>query len=90
MLVITFMMFVSAGSGYAACVAFIRGLAGKTPDQVGNFFADLIRITTRILIPFSLVGGLLSGMAGGSAELTGNLVVDTIEGGQADHCSPGR
>lgn len=37
MLVITFMMFVSAASGYAACIAFIRGLAGKTPDQVGNF-----------------------------------------------------
>ena len=37
MLVITFMMFVSAASGYAACVAFIRGLAGKTKDNVGNF-----------------------------------------------------
>ena len=30
MLVIIFMMFVSAATGYAACVAFIRGLAGKT------------------------------------------------------------
>lgn len=59
MLVITFMMFVSAASGYAACVAFIRGLAGKTKDNVGNFFADLVRITTRILLPFSIVGGLL-------------------------------
>ena len=37
MLVIIFMMFVSAASGYAACVAFIRGLAGKTRDNVGNF-----------------------------------------------------
>ena len=50
MLVITFMMFVSAASGYAACVAFIRGLAGKTKDNVGNFFADLVRITTRVLL----------------------------------------
>ena len=37
MLVITFMMFVSAASGYAACVAFIRGLAGKSKNNVGNF-----------------------------------------------------
>ena len=59
MLVITFMMFVSAASGYAACIAFIRGLAGKTKDNVGNFFVDLVRITTRVLIPFSIVGGLL-------------------------------
>ena len=41
MLVIIFMMFVSAASGYAACIAFIRGLTGKTKDDVGNFFADL-------------------------------------------------
>ena len=59
MLVIIFMMFVSAASGYAACVAFIRGLAGKSKDNVGNFFADLVRITTRVLLPFSIVGGLL-------------------------------
>ncbi len=82
MMVITFMMFVSAGSGYAACVAFIRGLAGKTKDNVGNFFADLIRITTRILIPFSLVGGLLLVWQGVPQNLTGNTVVDTIEGGR--------
>lgn len=43
MLVIIFMMFVSAASGYAACIAFIRGLAGRTKDNVGNFFADLVR-----------------------------------------------
>ena len=68
MLVITFMMFVSAASGYAACIAFIRGLAGKTKDNVGNFFVDLVRITTRVLIPFSIVGGLAAGMAGRSPE----------------------
>ena len=26
---------------------------------MGNFFADLTRITTRLLLPFSIVGGLL-------------------------------
>ena len=36
MLVITFMMFVSAASGYAACIAFIRGLAGKTKKMLGT------------------------------------------------------
>ena len=59
MLVIIFMMFVSAATGYAACIAFIRGLAGKTKDNVGNFFADLVRITTRVLLPLSIIGGLL-------------------------------
>ena len=80
MLVIIFMMFVSAASGYAACVAFIRGLAGKTKDDVGNFFADLVRITTRVLLPFSLVGGLLLVWQGVPQNFSENVVVQTLEG----------
>ena len=80
MLVIIFMMFVSAASGYAACVAFIRGLAGKTKDNVGNFFADLVRITTRVLLPFSLVGGLLLVWQGVPQNFSGNVIVRTLEG----------
>lgn len=80
MLVIIFMMFVSAASNYAACVAFIRGLAGKTKDNVGNFFADLVRITTRVLLPFSLAGGLLLVWQGVPQNFSGNVVVQTLEG----------
>ena len=80
MLVIIFMMFVSAASGYAACVAFIRGLAGKTKDNVGNFFADLVRITSRVLLPFSLAGGLLLVWQGVPQNFSGNVVVQTLEG----------
>ena len=80
MLVITFMMFVSAASGYAACAAFIRGLTGRSKDSVGNFYADLIRITTRILIPFSIVGGLLLVWQGVPQNMNTNLVVETLEG----------
>lgn len=80
MLVITFMMFVSAASGYAACVAFIRGVAGKTKDNVGNFFSDLVRITTRVLLPFSLVGGLLLVWQGVPQTFSENIVVETLEG----------
>ena len=80
MLVITFMMFVSAATGYAACIAFIRGLAGKTKDNVGNFFVDLVRITTRVLLPFSIVGGLLLVWQGVPQNFSGNVIVDTIEG----------
>ena len=80
MLVIIFMMFVSAATGYAACVAFIRGLAGKSRDNVGNFFADLVRITTRILIPFSVVGGMLLVWQGVPQNFDSNVVVKTLEG----------
>lgn len=77
---ITFMMFVSAASGYAACIAFIRGLAGKTKECVGNFYMDMVRVITRILLPFSFVGGLLLVWQGVPQNLSANIVVDTIEG----------
>ena len=80
MLVIIFMMFVSAASGYAACIAFIRGLTGKTKDDVGNFFADLTRITTRLLLPFSIVGGLLLVWQGVPQNFDSNVVLNTLEG----------
>lgn len=80
LLVITFMMFVSAASGYAACIAFIRGLAGKTKECVGNFYMDMVRVITRILLPFSFVGGLLLVWQGVPQNLSANIVVDTVEG----------
>ncbi len=80
MLVIIFMMFVSAASGYAACVAFVRGLAGKTKGNMGNFYADLIRICTRVLIPFSLIVGLFLVFQGVPQNLSANVTVHTIEG----------
>lgn len=80
MIVITFMMFVSAGSGYAACVGLIRGLAGKTKENMGNFYCDLVRIITRILIPFSIIGGLLLVWQGIPQNLLKNIEVQTLEG----------
>ena len=38
MCVIIFMMFTSAASGYAACMAFCRGLSGR---KLGNFYRDM-------------------------------------------------
>ena len=83
MLVIIFMMFVSAGSGYAACMAFCRGLAGKRKD-VGNFYEDMVRITTRILIPVSLIVGLFLIWQGVPQTLAANQTVQTIEGQYQD------
>lgn len=79
MLVIVFMMFTSAASGYAACMAFCRGLAGKSSD-LGNFYEDMVRITTRILIPLAFLVALLLVSQGTPQTLQGNLTVHTIEG----------
>lgn len=84
MLVITFMMFSSAASGYAACVAFVRGLAGKDKKNMGNFYVDLIRITTRILLPLAIVVGLFLVWQGVPQTMSANVTVNTIEGKMQD------
>lgn len=77
MCVIIFMMFTSAASGYAACMAFCRGLSGR---KVGNFYRDMVRITTRILIPVSFIVALILVSQGTPQTLIGNLTVETVEG----------
>ncbi len=80
---ITFLMFTSAATGFAAAAAFIRGITGKTKN-LGNFFVDLIRITTRILIPLSIAVTLLLVWQGVPQTLAGNQTVTTIEGTRQD------
>ena len=80
MIVITFMMFTSAATGYAACIALIRGLVGRDKKDMGNFFVDLIRITTRVLIPLAIIVALFLVFQGTPQNLSANITVNTIEG----------
>ncbi|MVX66601.1 potassium-transporting ATPase subunit KdpA [Clostridium chromiireducens] len=82
MIVIIFMMFTSAATGFAAALAFMRGIIGK--KTMGNFFVDLIRITTRVLLPFSIVIGILLVSQGVPQTLSGTKTVTTIEGKMQD------
>ena len=84
MAVITFMMFVSAASGYAVCVAFIRGLIGADKSNMGNFYSDLIRIITRVLLPLSIFVSIFLIAQGVPQNLSPNITVTTIEGDYQD------
>ncbi|MGM3307840.1 potassium-transporting ATPase subunit KdpA [Anabaena sp. WFMT] len=72
-----FLMFTSAATGLAVGIAFIRGLTGRT---LGNFYIDLSKSITRILLPMSVVGGLLLMMAGVPETLAGVETATTLEG----------
>ena len=50
--------FVSAATGIALAIAFIRGIAQKEKDTIGNFWVDLVRCTLWVLLPFCIVGAL--------------------------------
>ncbi|MBW4431267.1 MAG: potassium-transporting ATPase subunit A [Pelatocladus maniniholoensis HA4357-MV3] len=72
-----FLMFTSAATGLAVGIAFIRGLTGRS---LGNFYSDLIKSITRILLPISVIGGLLLILAGVPETLAGSATVTTLEG----------
>lgn len=83
MTVIIFMMFTSAATGYSVSMAFVRGLAGKT-KTMGNYYVDLIRIITRVLLPLSLIVGIFLVSQGVPQNLTANVTLQTIEGKYQD------
>jgi K+-transporting ATPase ATPase A chain len=51
--------FVSAAVGIALAIAFIRGVAQKEKDALGNFWVDLVRCSLWVLLPFCLAGSLV-------------------------------
>ncbi|UKO99851.1 potassium-transporting ATPase subunit KdpA [Nostoc sp. UHCC 0870] len=72
-----FLMFTSAATGIAVGIAFIRGLTGK---KLGNFYVDLIRAITRILLPISVIGAIALVLLGVPQTLQPPLEVTTLEG----------
>ena len=56
---LAFHNFVSAATGIALAIAFIRGIARRQMQTIGNFWVDLVRSCVWILLPVSIVGALL-------------------------------
>ncbi len=77
MLALGFLMFTSAGTGIAVAIAFIRGLTGK---PLGNFYVDLTQSITRILLPISIIFGILLLIAGVPETLAPPAEITTLEG----------
>ena len=55
---LAFHNFVSAAAGIALAIAFIRGIAQREKDTLGNFWVDLVRGCLWVLLPICLVGAL--------------------------------
>jgi K+-transporting ATPase ATPase A chain len=51
--------FASAAVGIALAIAFVRGIARRERETIGNFWVDMTRATLWILLPGSLVLALL-------------------------------
>ncbi|MCU1266796.1 MAG: potassium-transporting ATPase, subunit [Acidobacteria bacterium] len=51
--------FTSAAVGIALAIAFIRGIARREMQTIGNFWVDTVRAMLWVLLPFCIVGALL-------------------------------
>jgi len=56
---LAFHNFASAAVGMALAVAFIRGIARREKDTLGNFWVDMTRATLWVLTPLCLVASLV-------------------------------
>jgi K+-transporting ATPase ATPase A chain len=72
--------FVSAAVGISVAIAFIRGLAEKEKDTIGNFWVDLVRCSLWVLLPICLVASLLYVSQGAVQNLKSYDTVQTVEG----------
>ncbi|MGJ7416923.1 potassium-transporting ATPase subunit KdpA [Streptomyces cinereoruber] len=73
--------FVSAAVGMAVAVALVRGFARSRTGELGNFWADLVRGTVRILLPISVVGALVLVACGAIQNFSGIHEVGQFTGG---------
>ncbi len=72
--------FVSAATGVALALAFIRGFSRASASGLGNFWVDLTRCSLYVLLPVAIVVGLFFVWQGMPQTLNAYVDATTIEG----------
>jgi K+-transporting ATPase ATPase A chain len=80
MLGLTIHNFLSAATGIALAFALFRGFARREAKAIGNFWADVTRITLYLLLPACIVYTLFLIGSGVPQALAGVVNVSTLEG----------
>ncbi len=73
--------FVSAAVGIAVAVALVRGFARSRTGELGNFWADLVRGTIRVLVPGAAIAALVLVACGALQNFSGIHEVGQFMGG---------
>jgi K+-transporting ATPase ATPase A chain len=81
MAAITFPMFTSAATGFVVAMAFIRAFIVRDGGaDLGNFYRDLVRLLTRVLLPPSFLIALFLVWQGSPQTLDATVVAHTLQG----------
>ena len=78
--VIMLFQFITAATGMAAMAGIMKALAAKTTHTIGNFWRYLVLSTTRVLLPLSLVVGMILIVEGTPMGFDGKMELTTLEG----------
>lgn len=78
--VIMFFQFVTAATGMAAFAGVLKAMQAKTVNSIGNFWVFLVKSTTRILVPLSLVVASILIVEGTPMGFDGKQSLTTLEG----------
>ncbi|RZB20145.1 potassium-transporting ATPase subunit KdpA [Streptomyces sp. F001] len=76
--------FVSAAVGIAVAVALVRGFARSRSGELGNFWADMVRGVTRILLPLAFVAAIVLVACGAIQNFSGIHEVGQFMGGSQE------
>jgi K+-transporting ATPase ATPase A chain len=77
--------FVSAATGIALAIAFIRGIARRQMQTIGNFWVDMVRSCLWVLLPVCIVGALVLVSQGAVQNLRPYDTVKLVEPQQVQH-----
>lgn len=80
MLGLTIHNFLSAATGIALAFALFRGFARRQASGLGNFWADMTRVTLYLLLPLCIIYALFLIASGVPQTLAGSVDVTTLEG----------
>src|SRR5271165_6919010 len=80
--------FISAATGIALAIAFIRGIARRQMQTIGNFWVDMVRTCLWVLLPFSIVGALVLVSQGVVQNLKPYDSIKLVEPPQVQHVNP--
>ncbi len=78
---LTVQNFLSAAVGIVVAIALVRGLVRSRSKTIGNFWVDLTRTVTRILLPLSVLAAIVLVASGVIQNLGANHVLHTLAGG---------
>ncbi|MDB5713257.1 MAG: potassium-transporting ATPase subunit KdpA, partial [Sphingomonadales bacterium] len=80
MLGLTIHNFLSAATGIALAFALFRGFARREASGIGNFWADMTRITLYVLLPICIVVAVFYIASGVPQTFDQSVIATTIEG----------